>query len=62
MITKHDQYLLAATPELPDDLAEAFEGMKLAILRHRCDGWREVSRRDIEQVFEILRALSLPSK
>ncbi|MBX7165056.1 MAG: hypothetical protein K1X74_01785 [Pirellulales bacterium] len=28
---------------LPDDLLEAFEGCKLAIVRHRLSGWSEVS-------------------
>ena len=30
-------------PELPSDLTDAFEGLKLAVLRHKTDGWREVS-------------------
>ena len=30
-------------PELPDDLAEAFDAMKLAILRHKRDDWQEIA-------------------
>lgn len=30
-------------PDLPSDLTDAVEGLKLAILRHKTDGWREVS-------------------
>ena len=29
---------------LPDKMAEAFESFKIEIMRHRIDGWREVSR------------------
>lgn len=31
---------------LPPDMADAYESFKLSILRHRLDGWREVSRLD----------------
>jgi len=42
-------------PPLPDDLAQALEAFKLAILNHRLAGWREISR---EQVLAALEALS----
>ncbi len=33
--------------ELPDDLADAFEAFKLAVLHHKMDGWQEISREDV---------------
>jgi hypothetical protein len=44
-------------PELPDDLAEAFDAMKLAILRHKTDGWRDISAIDTLRALETLKAL-----
>ncbi len=44
-------------PELPDDVAEAFEGLKLAILRHKTDGWREVSAGDMLAALDALKSL-----
>ena len=49
----------AALPELPDDVAEAFEAFKLALLRHKTEGWSQLSRDDALQVLEALRALIL---
>ena len=48
----------AELPELPDDLAEAFETMKLAILRHKAQAWREVSLADVLGMLEGLRELA----
>ena len=45
--------------ELPDDLADAFETFKLAILRHKVSGWAEVSRDDVLASVESLRELIL---
>jgi hypothetical protein len=45
-------------PELPDDLADAFDGMKLAILRHQLDGWREISAADTLHMLDLLRLLA----
>lgn len=33
----------ADLPELPEDLAEAFDGLKLVLLRHKTDGWQRIS-------------------
>jgi hypothetical protein len=44
-------------PELPDDLADAFDAMKLAILRHKTDGWREISTGDALRALDALKAL-----
>jgi hypothetical protein len=44
-------------PELPDDLAEAFDTMKLAILRHKTAEWREISAGDVLRTLDALKAL-----
>jgi hypothetical protein len=46
-------------PELPDDLAEAFESFKLAILHHKVAGWREVSRDGVVRSLDALKQLAL---
>ena len=45
--------------ELPADLAEAFEGFKLAVLRHKMDGWTQVARDDVLAALEGLKELAL---
>jgi hypothetical protein len=45
--------------ELPDDLAEAFESFKLAILRHKADDWRQVSREDVLAALDALKEMTL---
>ncbi len=49
----------AALPELPEDLAEAFESFKLAILHHKMDGWRGVARDDVLSTLDALKELAL---
>ena len=44
-------------PDLPDDLAEAFDTMKLAILRHKRDGWQEIAAGDVLRTLDALKAL-----
>lgn len=44
---------------MPDDLAEAFEGLKLAILRQRLDGWQEFSEDDTLQVLWVLMQMAM---
>ena len=44
---------------LPDDLAEAFEQFKLAIVRHRLSNWSEVPRDDVLASLDALRRLCL---
>ena len=46
-------------PELPPDVNEAFELMKLAILAHKVSGWRDMARDDMLAVLESLRRLAL---
>ncbi len=46
-------------PELPDDLTEAVESMKICIIRHRAAGWRDVHCDDILAALNALRQLAL---
>jgi hypothetical protein len=43
--------------ELPEDLAEAFEAFKLAILHHKMDHWRQIAREDVLASLEALKQL-----
>ena len=45
--------------ELPDDLAEAFESFKLAMLHHKLAGWKEISRDDVLASLDALKQLAL---
>lgn len=45
--------------ELPDDVTDAFESFKLAILRHKMDEWKEVSRDDLLASLDALKELAL---
>lgn len=45
--------------QLPDDLAEAFEAFKLAIIAHRREGWRETTPDDVVRCLDALRELAL---
>jgi hypothetical protein len=45
--------------ELPDDLAEAFESFKLAILRHKADDWNQIPRDDVLASLDALKELAL---
>ena len=49
----------AGLPELPDDLAEAFESFKLAILHHKLAGWRDVARDAVLQSLKALEQLAM---
>ncbi len=44
-------------PELPDDLAEAFDAMKLSILRHKTDGFEQIAAADILRSLDALKTL-----
>jgi hypothetical protein len=46
-------------PPLPEDLKEAFELMKLAILAHKVCGWADIARDDVLSVLESLKQLAL---
>lgn len=45
--------------ELPDDLTDAFESFKLAILRHKAEGWQQISRDDVLASLDALKELAL---
>jgi hypothetical protein len=45
--------------ELPEDVAEAFEQMKLAILRHKADGWTEITCDELLAALDSLKELAL---
>lgn len=42
---------------LPDDLADAFEQFKLAIIAQRREGWRETSRETVVECLDALKEL-----
>lgn len=44
-------------PDLPDDLAEAVEMLKLAVLRHKADQWRQIAAEDVVKYLVGLRML-----
>ena len=47
---------------LPDDVLDAFEAFKLAVIRHRAAGWEEISQADMINCLESLKVLvSAPS-
>lgn len=48
----------AGLPELPDDLGEALEMFKLAILRHKAAGYRDVSRETVLRALAGLKELA----
>jgi hypothetical protein len=45
--------------QLPDDLSDAFEAFKLAVLRHKSDEWSQVSRDDVLASLDALKELVL---
>ncbi len=49
----------ADLPALPDDLTEAFESFKLAILRHKTADWHEVTCDDVLRCLDALKALAI---
>ena len=44
--------------ELPEDLADAFEAFKLAILQHKTMDWQEISREDVLASLDALKELA----
>ncbi|MGI9471289.1 MAG: hypothetical protein ACR2NZ_07160 [Rubripirellula sp.] len=47
----------AGLPELPDDLADAFESLKLAVLRHKTSGWADTDAESIQKYLEAFAVL-----
>ena len=46
-------------PQLPDDIQEAVESFKLAILAHKMTGWDEVSCDDVMAALNALKQLAM---
>ncbi len=46
-------------PRLPDDLQEAFECFKLAILAHKLTNWQEISRDNLLATLDALKQLAM---
>lgn len=44
---------------LPDDVAEAFESFKLAIIAHRHEGWRDTTPESVVECLDALKQLAL---
>lgn len=44
--------------DLPPDFAEAFDAMKLAILRHKSEGWMQISLEDVIASLDALKQLA----
>ena len=44
---------------LPDDVAEAFESFKLAIIAHRREGWHETTPESIVECLDALKQLAM---
>lgn len=44
---------------LPDDLADAFEQFKLAIIAQRREGWRDINRATVIECLDALKELAL---
>jgi len=43
----------------PEDVSESFESFKLVILRHKSEGWREMTRDDLLAALDALKELAL---
>jgi len=48
----------AQLPQLPDDLAAAFDAFKLAILVHKAEGWKRISQEDLLASLDALKLLA----
>jgi hypothetical protein len=47
----------AGLPELPDDLSDAIEMLKLAILRHKTAGWEQTSTDTVQRYLDAMSIL-----
>jgi len=48
----------AGLPELPDDLADAIEALKLAVLRHKTAGWKDTNPETIQKYLDAISVLT----
>lgn len=46
-------------PELPPDFADAFDSLKLSILRHKSEGWQQITAEDVLGALDALKELAL---
>ncbi len=44
-------------PELPPDMADAIESLKLSVLRHKTDGWRDVEADTVRKYLDAMAVL-----
>ncbi len=49
----------AHVAEMPDDMGEAYEALKLSIIRHKFANWQQISRDDALAAIDALRQLAL---
>ena len=49
-------------PPLPDDMADAVEAFKLAIIQHKLDGWKAITCGQVLQVLDGLRQVAMSSE
>jgi len=47
----------AGLPELPDDLADAIETLKLAVLRHKTAGWKDTDWESVQKYLDAIGVL-----
>lgn len=47
----------AGLPELPDDLADAIEALKLAVLRHKTTGWAETDAAAVQKYLDAISVM-----
>lgn len=47
----------AGLPDLPDDLADAIESLKLSLLRHKTDGWRDTTTEIVQQYLDAISVM-----
>ena len=47
----------AGLPELPDDIADAFEALKLSVLRHKTAGWGETDAESVQKYLDAFTVL-----
>lgn len=51
--------ILSGAIELPDDVAEAFDSMRLSVLRHRTDRWKQVSQNAVVNILYALQQMAM---
>lgn len=51
--------LFAAFDNLPEDVSEAAEDFKLCIIRHKADGWRDISSAQMLALLDALKQLAV---